>query len=289
MQRTLNSLNGNSQRLDGGAMFGNVPRKLWEKWVQPDADNRIPLCCRALLLEENGQKILFEAGIGAFFAPKLKERFGVVEDSHVLLDSLDKAGCSHADIDIVVLSHLHFDHAGGLLSAYEEGKELELLFPNATFVVGDEAWQRAQKPHYRDRASFIPELQELLSTSGRLFIIKDVKDPTPLGSGFSFHVSHGHTPGLLLSEIEMPDGPVVFAGDLIPGEAWVHLPITMGHDRYPELLIDEKERLLSDLLMRNGRLFFTHDHDVALGRVVQNEKKRFGLSEQSAQVKNLIR
>ena len=116
------SLMGNSQKLDGGAMFGNAPRALWGRWAAPDDENRIDLACRALLATPlNGRTVLFEAGIGAFFDPKLRERYGVVEDRHVLLDSLAAAGFKPSDIDVVVLSHLHFDHAGGLLQPYEEG------------------------------------------------------------------------------------------------------------------------------------------------------------------------
>src|SRR5687768_11609463 len=123
------SIIGNSQKLDGGAMFGNAPRAMWAKWLEPDAENRIPLACRALLVEGlNGRRVLFETGIGAFFEPKLRERYGVVEDRHVLLDSLANAGFSDADIDAVVLSHLHFDHAGGLLAPWEAGKPARLLF-----------------------------------------------------------------------------------------------------------------------------------------------------------------
>src|SRR5690606_24094769 len=116
--RTLTSLLGNSQRLDGGAMFGNVPKALWSRWIQPDEANRIPLACRCMLVREPGRNVLVETGIGAFFEPKYKERFGVVEDRHVLLDALAEEGLSPEDIDVVVLSHLHFDHAGGLLTAW---------------------------------------------------------------------------------------------------------------------------------------------------------------------------
>jgi glyoxylase-like metal-dependent hydrolase (beta-lactamase superfamily II) len=274
--RRLSSLLGNSQRLDGGAMFGNAPRALWSRWFEPDEQHRIPLACRALLVEEPGRRILFETGIGSFFEPKLRERYGVVEERHVLLDSLAERGLSHEDIDLVVLSHLHFDHAGGLLSAWREGAEPQLLFPNAGFVVGSQAWQRARAPHARDRASFIPVLQELLERSGRLEIVPaDQDESQSLGAGYRFRRSHGHTPGLLLAEIDMPDGPILFAGDLIPGMPWVHLPITMGYDRYPELLIDEKKQILGDLLARSGRLFFTHDPKIALARIGQDERGRF--------------
>ncbi len=158
-------------------MFGNAPRPVWEKWIPADERHRIPLACRAMLIEEapkaggKTRRILFETGIGAFFAPKLRDRYGVMESEHVLLANLAKLGLSDADLDVVVLSHLHFDHAGGLLAAYEEGAPHRLLFPNATFVVGKEAWARALDPHARDRASFIPELMPLLEATGRLEIV----------------------------------------------------------------------------------------------------------------------
>ena len=125
--RKLTSLLGNSQKLDGGAMFGNAPKALWTRWVPCDELNRIPLACRCLLVEEGERRILMETGIGSFFDPKMKDRFGVVESTHVLLDSLKSRGLSHEDIDVVVLSHMHFDHSGGLLSAWAEQKEPELL------------------------------------------------------------------------------------------------------------------------------------------------------------------
>ena len=255
-------------------MFGNAPRAMWERWIPPDERNRIPLACRCLVVRDRGRIVLCETGIGAFFEPVLRERYGVVEDRHVLLDSLAADGIRPEDVDVVVLSHLHFDHAGGALAAYEAGAPMRLVFPRATFVVGAEAWERAVAPHARDRASFIPGLTELLAGTGRLELAAGA-GAAALGDGFRFHRSSGHTPGLLLTEIEMPAGPVLFAADLIPGRAWVHLPITMGYDRYPELLIDEKAALLGDLEGRGGRLFFTHDPVVALGTVAKDERGRY--------------
>jgi glyoxylase-like metal-dependent hydrolase (beta-lactamase superfamily II) len=268
----LTSVLGNGQRLDGGAMFGNAPKALWARWIAPDEQNRIPLACRCLLARGGGRTLLFETGIGAFFEPAMRERFGVVEAEHVLLDHLAAAGAPHDAIDAVVLSHLHFDHAGGLLTAWREGAAPALLFPNASFLVGAAAWERAKRPHPRDRASFVPGLCELLEASGRLRI---VDGPThPEAPGVRFHTSEGHTPGLLLSEVPTTRGPVVFGADLVPGRAWVHAPITMGYDRYPELLIDEKTRLFDDLAARGGHLFFTHDPAVAVSRITK-EKGRF--------------
>jgi glyoxylase-like metal-dependent hydrolase (beta-lactamase superfamily II) len=280
----LFSILGNSQRLDGGAMFGNVPKAMWERWVAPDAENRIPLACRALLADGlAGKRVLFETGIGAFFEPKMRERFGVVEDRHVLLDSLREAGYEHSDIDVVVLSHLHFDHAGGLLSPWREGEPPQLLFPKATIVVSDACWQRALAPHPRDRASFIPELAPLLGASGRLEIVRGDRCQA-LGDAVRFHYSDGHTPGLMLAEIVGAGGKggVVFCADLIPGSPWVHLPVTMGYDRYPEMLIDEKRRFLDDKLTRSVRLFFTHDAACAMAEVQRDDKGRYSTRDELA-------
>src|SRR5512138_2775512 len=137
-------------------MFGNAPKAMWERWIPPDERNRIPLACRCLVMRDNGRIILFETGIGAFFEPALRERYGVVEDRHVLLESLAAAGIRPDHVDVVVFSHLHFDHAGGALAKWDAGQPARHVFPRATFVVGAEAWQRAVSPHARDRASFIP-------------------------------------------------------------------------------------------------------------------------------------
>ena len=285
------SILGNSQKLDGGAMFGNAPRALWQRWATVDEANRIDLACRALLASPlNGKTVLFETGIGAFFDPALRERYGVVEARHVLLDSLADAGFSHEDIEVVVLSHLHFDHAGGLLAPWAEGEAPRLLFPNATFVVSKAHWQRALAPHPRDRASFIPELPALLEGSGRLELVEGDHSQA-LGDAVRFHHSDGHTPGLMLAEIVGPEvvdgqphGGLVFCADLIPGRPWVHVPITMGYDRNAELLIDEKRAFLDDKLARNVHLYFTHDPGCALAQVTRDDKGRFATTREVAEL-----
>jgi glyoxylase-like metal-dependent hydrolase (beta-lactamase superfamily II) len=199
---------------------------------------------------------------------------------------LRSVGLGPEDIDVVVFSHLHFDHAGGALAPWSAGAPLELVFPRAAYVVGAEAWQRAVSPHARDRASFIPGLTGLLAASGRLELAASDRSAA-LGDGFRFHRSSGHTPGLVLTEIDMPAGPVVFVSDLAPGRAWVHLPITMGYDRYPELLVDEKAMLLDDLERRGGRLFFTHDPDIALGKVARDARGRFHVIDEHRELRAL--
>ena len=277
------SLLGNSQKLDGGAMFGNAPKAMWEKWVQVDEQNRIDLACRALLVEGiNGKRVLFETGVGAFFEPKLRERYGIQQAGHVLLDELAKIGFTDADIDVVVLSHLHFDHAGGLLAPWAEGQPARLLFPNARFVTSEIGWQRAQNPHPRDRASFIPELNALLAASGRLELVAGDYSQC-LGKSVRFHHSDGHTPGLLLAEIIGEHGHVVFCADLIPGRAWVHLPITMGYDRNAELVIDEKKAFLADMQARDVKLFFTLDADIAAASLQCDGKGKYSTTHEQAE------
>lgn len=255
-------------------MFGNAPRTLWSRWHAPDSDGRIEIACRAVLVDQGPRKILLETGIGAFFEPKMRARYGVVEERHVLLESLAELGVSHEDIHSVVLSHLHFDHAGGLLGAWQKDREPELLFPNATFVASKRALERAKKPHARDRASFIPGLVERLEASGRLVAVEGDHE-RELGDHFRFVTSEGHTPGLMLTVVTGLRGSAVFCSDLIPGAAWVHLPITMGYDRYPEQVIDEKARLYEEVCSNRSWLVFTHDPKVAMARLERSSDGKY--------------
>ena len=288
----LYSLIGNSQKLDGGAMYGNAPRALWSRWSAPDSANRIELACRALLVTGlDGKNVLFETGIGAFFEPALRERYGVVESNHVLLDSLQAVGLEPKDIDVIVLSHLHFDHAGGLLTEYREGEPAQLVFPNASYVIGKIHWERATHPHPRDRASFIEALPELLQATGRVELVVGGFSTT-LGTAVRFHESNGHTPGLMLAEIQGHSTTgdiqgVVFCADLIPGEPWVHVPITMGYDRNAEMLIDEKREFLTDMLDRHVALYFTHDTQTAMGTLQRDAKGKFSLAQRWTDVQGL--
>ncbi len=288
-QYIIQSIEGNAQRLDGGAMFGNVPRALWSRWIEADERHRIPLACRAFLIHDSARdrRILLEAGIGVFFEPKLADRFGVAEPGHQLLMNLARAGVDPGDVDVVVLSHLHFDHAGGLLTPWRPEGGYQLVFPNARFVVGARAWERANAPHFRDRASFIPELHELLEASGRLELIAEGQGSDTLGPDFSFTLSDGHTPGLLLTRLDGDGGSVAFCGDLIPGAPWVHLPVTMGYDRYPELLIEEKQVFLGRCIREGTRLLFTHDHEVAMASVSRDDRGKYSAVDGVEKVEGL--
>jgi glyoxylase-like metal-dependent hydrolase (beta-lactamase superfamily II) len=263
------SVEGNRQRLDGGCLFGNCPRSVWERWATPDGQNRISLACRSLLVcEDGGRKVLLDAGIGMALEPRLRERYGVEGMQDRLVESLLHLGIAREQIDVVVISHLHFDHAGGLLTTWQEQVTPSLIFPHAQFVVSRAAWDRARNPHARDRASFLPGLCERLVESGRLVLIEDAgAHSTVLGDGYEFSFSQGHTPGLMMTRVETARGAMTFVSDCIPGTPWLHLPITMGFDRYPELIVDEKRRLLARIVQENGWVFFTHDPAVAACRV----------------------
>lgn len=270
--------------LDGGSMFGNTPRAVWEKWFVPDKRNRIQLACRALLAKtDQGHNILFEAGCGPFFEPKLKDRYGI-EEEHQLLLSLQRLGLDEKDIHAIVLSHLHFDHAGGLLSSYQSHENTRLLFPNAKFYVGKEHWNYAQQPHIREKASFIPHLHSLLKDSGR-FVLIDGSHHSDLPF-VQFHLSYGHTIGLMVSEIELPSGPLIYGSDIVPGQAWLHLPTSMGYDRFAELIVDEKRKLLERLAAKHGYLFFSHDPQVACVHISVNESGKY--VGNSANIDNLF-
>jgi len=275
----LISIEGNLQQLDGGAMYGNAPREMWKNWSRPDEKNRIPLACRALLLQtDDGRNILFETGVGAFFDDKLRDRYGVSPKNHILLDSLRDAGFTQEDIHAVVLSHLHFDHAGGMLPAIDDGPP-RLLFPRAKVYVGQDQWKRACEPHLRDKASYIPVLNDLLRNSGRLVLVEE-NATTDLAPLITFRFSNGHTPGLMMANIRLESGVLVFVADLIPALPWINIAITMGYDRFPELLIEEKQALLTDLAANKGKIFFTHDPQTICVAICAGEKGRFETSPQ---------
>jgi glyoxylase-like metal-dependent hydrolase (beta-lactamase superfamily II) len=270
----LYSIPSNVYKLDGGAMFGNAPKALWERWMPADGQNRIRLATRSILAITTKDVILFEAGIGAYLDPKYRERFGVDEPEHMLLKSLAEKGISPEQVTHIYLTHLHFDHAGGLLSARQEGRPPQLLFPNARYYVSGQAWERATHPHLRDRASFIPLLNQQLEDSGRLSLLQEGAAFSHDDLEVSFFLSQGHTPGMFCFDLHYGKERLVFASDLVPGVAWVHLPISMGYDRFPELLIDEKSRLLTSLEKENAWLFYVHDPEMAVSKLSHDAERR---------------
>ncbi|MDT4834761.1 hypothetical protein FQZ97_684100 [compost metagenome] len=273
MNRKLSTLFGPARLLDGGVVFGALPRQCWVDWLRPDDHNRVRLESRALLVQEAGRNILVLAGSDALLAPPSRtcrcQPYG-----KGLLDGLQALGLGERDIQGVVLTHLHAFLSAELQAAVHDGDTPRLLFPAARYFVGRRHWMRACHPHPRDRALFVPQLLDHLEESGRLELIEG-RQCADFGTDWHFHVSDGYTPGQLLPEIAMPGGAVVFAGDLVPGIHWLRLDITSSFDRNPEYLVDEKEQLLDHLVASGGRLVLSRDPGTAMIRVLRDRQSRY--------------
>jgi len=270
------SVEGNRQWLDGGAMFGNAPKALWTRWASWDETNRIPLACRSLVVRAADLTVLFEAGVGFFMDPSLRSRYGVEGDRGLLLEGLARIGVREDDVDYVVLSHLHFDHAGGLIPDWPalERADWRLRFPSARYVLGRAQFERAAAPHVRDRASYVPELVAKLEESGRLILLDPgAPGPSDLQDAASFVFTHGHTPGLLHATLHGRAEKIFFCGDLVPAAPWLNPPIAMGYDRFPEQTVGEKSAILAQAAAENWLLFYTHDPTMAASRIRRNKGK----------------
>ncbi|MBE9542020.1 MAG: MBL fold metallo-hydrolase [Deltaproteobacteria bacterium] len=276
------SIEGNRQWLDGGAMFGNAPKSLWMRWIRSDIQNRIPLACRSLIVKSEHLIILFEAGIGFYMEPKLSSRYGVEGDTTLLLKNLKKVGIAEEDVNYVILSHLHFDHAGGMVPAWPDINKADWSphFPNATYLVGKTQYERSLSPHLRDHASYIPTLAEKLKGSGRLVLL-DSEEPKleDLKGWLTFFYTNGHTPGMMHTLIKGKRETIFFCSDIVPGTAWVNLPIVMGYDRYPEQTVNEKKIIMERAVKERWLLFYTHDPDTVASRVRVNSKGKYEADE----------
>ncbi|MDH4569658.1 MBL fold metallo-hydrolase [Pseudomonas sp. BN414] len=273
MDRRLSILTGQGRRLDGGVVFGSVPHRVWTDWIRPDQDNQVDLPSRALLVQQDCQNILVLAGCDMLLAP-LPRTCRCQQHTHGLIDGLAQLGLAEGDIHVVVLTHLHAVLAADVQVAVRDGDIPRLLFHRARYLVGKRHWLRALRPHPRDRGLFVPQVLGQLEASGRLNLL-DGGHCELLGADWRFHVSDGHTPGQLLPEIHTSAGPLVFAGDLVPGTPWLQLDVTSGHDRNPECLVEEKEQLLDHLVANRGRLVLARDPWVAMIRVTRDRQSRY--------------
>lgn len=276
-------VDGNRQKMDGGAMFGNAPKALWSRWFDCDESNRVDLACHCLVIKTDELTILMDTGVGAFMDPKYASRYGVEQADNVLISNLASKGVAEGDVDYVILSHLHFDHVGGLLPDWPgiEDEDWSPLFPNAKYVLGERQFERALAPHPRDRASYTPGVPAKLKETGRLTLLREDDPHIPeLDGVVSFEFSDGHTPGLLHGIVNTGDEILFFASDMISGPAWVHCPIVTGYDRYPELLIDEKRQVLERAVAGNWILVYDHDPAVSASRIIfDDDKGKFTVGE----------
>jgi glyoxylase-like metal-dependent hydrolase (beta-lactamase superfamily II) len=255
-------------RLDGGAMFGVVPKPLWEKRAPADDRNRILMGIRPLLIRADGRNILIDAGMGDKLPQKLLDIY-VADRRHHLDHSLEAAGLSAADIDVVIASHLHFDHAGGF-TAMVDGVARP-RFPRARYFVRRGEWDDATHPHERNRASYFAENFVPLQEAGVLQLVEADGEVLP---GISVWRTGGHTMHHQLIKIESQGQTAVFPADLLPTSAHLDAAWIMGYDLYPMDTFVYKKAFVREAIDREYVMFFEHDPQIAAGIIRERDGKK---------------
>ncbi|MCS6895883.1 MAG: MBL fold metallo-hydrolase [Bacteroidia bacterium] len=260
--------------LDGGAMFGVVPKTIWEKLIPPDERNRIPMSMRALLIEEGDRLILVDVGVGHKYTAKFADLYAIDHQTYTLSDELKKLGFSPADVTDVILTHLHFDHAGG--STERSGEKIIPTFPNARYYVQRSHWEWAHNPNPRERASFFPENYDPLVEHGQLVLLEGEQELLP---GVFIRVVNGHTEGQQLVEVSYKGKIVLYAADLFPTSAHLPLPYVMAYDVRPLLTFQEREAYLPRLVQENIVVFYEHDPYVECTTVTEKSPGKYERGE----------
>jgi glyoxylase-like metal-dependent hydrolase (beta-lactamase superfamily II) len=266
----LSSLSDGTFRLDGGAMFGVVPKPLWERRAPADEKNRIRLGMRPLLVRRGAKTMIVDAGVGAKMDEKSLAIYAI-DRARALDHSLADLGLSKASIDIVLASHLHFDHAGGFTEA-TLGGEIVPAFPNARYVVRTGEWEDATHPHERNRASYLPENFLPLAEAKVLELVPGDGEIMP---GVRVVRTGGHTMHHQIVLIESAGRTAVFAADLIPTTAHVDVPWIMGYDLYPMDTLAFKRAFVREAVAREYLIFFEHDPDIAAGYIRESNGRVF--------------
>ena len=273
----LTSLDAGQCLYDGGAMFGAVPKVIWESLVPADDQNRIPLSLSPLLIETGGRKILVDVGFGARATKRALKIFAFDPDRNVET-ALGRMGLSPDDIDVVALTHLHADHAAGATRSAGVGAELgvEPAFPNARYLVNELEWKDALNPDARSAAAYRRDDFMPLEEAGLLDLVGDRHD---LGDGISMVRTGGHTAGHAMVVVETPDGTAVYPADLIPSRHHVRVPYIAGVDTFPLEVIEQKEKLLASVVDGNWIVILDHDVDGNVGRIVRDAKGRYAFED----------
>lgn len=264
---TLYAIETGRFRLDGGAMFGIVPKPLWQRRLAPDERNRIPLTMRCLLLEGDGRLVLIDNGVGDKYDARFQDIFAIDHTMHTLHEALAAAGFGAADVTDVILTHLHFDHGGG--STIRQGDRLVPTFPNATYHVQRVHLDWARQPNEREKASFLPENIEPLVASGQ---VNRLDGAGVLFPGVDVRLVHGHTEAQQMVKVTGPEGVLVFVADLLPTIHHLRGPWIMAYDVRPLITLQEKKAFLDEALAGGWHLFFEHDPDVAVASLHQTER-----------------
>jgi glyoxylase-like metal-dependent hydrolase (beta-lactamase superfamily II) len=241
--------------LDGGSMFGSVPKTLWSRIHPADDRNRIRLAMRCLLAEGHGRRVLVDDGVGDKLSAKLADIYRIEQDEHRLERSLKARGLTVEDITDVVLTHLHFDHAGGSTAFAADGR-LAPRLPRARYHVQRKNWQNANAPNPRERASYMVENFVPLAEAGALELWDGAFEPWP---GFELITADGHTRGQQLVRVSGAGGAAYFVADLIPTAAHVRIPFVMGYDVAAIETMAEKRALLERAVGENAWILLEHD------------------------------
>jgi glyoxylase-like metal-dependent hydrolase (beta-lactamase superfamily II) len=255
IQMKLHLFNINNFRVDGGAMFGVIPKAMWSKVYPADDRNLIVLTLRSLIVETDNRIILVDTGWGDKQDEKFF-RYVYLHDGEGLLGGLKSRGFDPDDITDVFLTHLHADHCGGGVIRSKTGTGYEITFPNAAYHVSRTQWEWALKNNPREEDAFLVENILPISESGRMNLIDEEGD---LYKGFSVRICYGHTPGLMIPVIRYKDKTIVYTGDLIPTTAHIPLIWNMSYDIESLKTIYEKSKILSEALEHNYFLVFQHD------------------------------
>ena len=247
-------------KLDGGAMFGVVPKTLWSRTNPADSLNRIDLAARSLLIEDGNRLILIDAGMGNKQEDRFFRHFRLYGNDS-LDESIKKAGFNRTDITDVFLTHLHFDHCGGAVRWNENKTAYELSFPNARYWSNKQHWEWAVNPNEREKASFLSENLMPIQESGQLCFIETPKTSfaSDCGLGFGVLFVNGHTEKQMIPHISYRGKTLVFMADLLPTAGHLPLPYIMGYDVRPLQTLEEKKRFLIRAADENFVLFMQHD------------------------------
>lgn len=251
----LHSILTGNLKLDGGAMFGVVPKVMWSKLYPCDENNLCNWSMRCLLIDTGDRKVLIDCGIGDKQSQKFLGHYFLNGDD-TLDGSLAKAGYSLNDITDVILTHLHFDHAGGAIRWNEDKTDYLPTFPNATYWTSRQQWEWATNPNNREKASFLKENILPIREKGTLKLIDRATEIIP---GISVRLFHGHTEGQVIPFIKYNGKTIVYMADLLPSAAHIPLPYVMSYDTRPLITLEEKEKFMNEAAEKGYVLFFEHD------------------------------
>ncbi len=265
----LSTLYDGPFRLDGGAMFGVVPRPLWEKVTPPDDRNRIQLAMRPLLVETSWGRMVIDCGAGDKMGPKQVDIYAL-DRSRTLDHALTEVGLTSASIDFALATHLHFDHFGG--ATMQRGDSLRPRFPNARYLIRTAEWEDATHPHERNRASYLQEDFVPLKSAG---VVDFFPDDGTIKPGVRVERTGGHTGQHQIVYLESGGRTGVFVADMIPTTAHLQDPWVMGYDLFPMETLAFKKRFIREAIEREYLIFFEHDPRVAAGYIREANGKRF--------------